>query len=234
MKGVLLALMFCVINAHKSSDKVLVFTKTEGFRHQSIEIGVQTITELGKKNNFEVTHTEDATVFTNRNLKQYDLVLFLNTSKDVLNEEEEKAFKKFINKGGSFMGIHAASDTEFEWAWYGKLVGAYFLNHPEKCEATISRVDKKHQSTKHLPKQWIRYDEWYNFKAISKNINVLLTLDESSYKGGENGNFHPIAWYQEFDGGRSFYTALGHTKESYSEPEFKQHLLGGILYCLKR
>tara|TARA_R110002049_G_scaffold295586_3_gene483022 strand:+ start:1262 stop:2125 length:864 start_codon:yes stop_codon:yes gene_type:complete len=234
MKSVILLLMVSFLSFQKSSDKVLVFTKTEGFRHKSIESGVQAIIELGKKHNFEVTHTGNSEMFSNKNLKQYDLVLFLNTTGDALNEKEEMAFKKFINKGGSFMGIHAASDTEYEWSWFGKLVGAYFLNHPEKCEAIIDRVDKKHQSTKHLPEQWKRYDEWYNFKSISENINVLLTLDESSYKGGENGSFHPIAWCQEFDGGRSFYTALGHTKESYSEPEFRQHILGGILYCLKR
>ncbi len=234
MKGILLLLLVCFLNTPKSSDKVLVFTKTEGYRHESIEVGVQTIIELGSKHNFEVTHTENAEVFLNKNLKQYNLVVFLNTSEDVLDENEQKAFKNYIKNGGSFMGIHAASDTELEWPWFGKLVGAYFLNHPEKCQATINRIDKKHQSTQHLSKHWIRYDEWYNFKAISENINVLLTLDESSYKGGENGDFHPIAWYQEFDGGKSFYTALGHTSESYLEPAFRQHILGGILYCLNR
>ncbi|WNH13907.1 ThuA domain-containing protein [Thalassobellus suaedae] len=217
-----------------ATESVLVFTKTEGFRHKSIESGVQTINLLGVENDFEVTHTENAKVFTKDNLKQYGLVIFLNTTGDVLNEDQQKAFENYIKSGGSFMGIHAASDTEFEWAWFGKLVGAYFLNHPEKCEATINRVNKKHQSTKHLPKHWIRYDEWYNFKSISDAIHVLLTLDESSYKGGKNGEFHPIAWCQEFDGGKMFYTALGHTKESYSEPAFKQHILGGILYCLNR
>lgn len=234
MKGIVLLLIVCLSSFNKSSEKVLVFTKTESYRHKSIETGVQTIIELGKKYNFEVTHTESSEMFSNKNLKQYDLVLFLNTTGDVLNEKEETAFKKFINKGGSFMGIHAASDTEYEWPWFGKLVGAYFLSHPEKCETTIDREDKNHQSTKHLPEHWERYDEWYNFKSISENINVLLTLDEASYKGGKNGDFHPIAWCQEFDGGRSFYTALGHTKESYSEPEFRQHILGGVLYCLKR
>lgn len=217
-----------------SPDKVLVFTKTSGFRHESIEIGVKTIEELGKENHFEVTHTEDASLFSTENLKQYKLVIFLNTTGDVLNAEEEQAFETFIKNGGSFVGVHSASDTEFEWAWYGKLVGAYFLNHPKQATATITRVNNTHPATKHLPDQWIRHDEWYNFKSINQDINVLLNLEESTYEGGENGAFHPIAWYHEFDGGRSFYTALGHTNESYVEPEFKQHLLGGILYGLKR
>jgi hypothetical protein len=173
-------------------------------------------------------------VFSNENLKQYDLVIFLNTTGDVFNEIEEKAFENYIKEGGSFMGIHAASDTEFNWSWYGKLVGAYFLDHPKQSTATIKRIDKNHTSTKHLPKKWTRFDEWYNFKSISKNIHVLLTLDESSYQGGKNGSFHPIAWYQEFEGGKSFYTGLGHSIESYKEPAVKQHILGGILYCLNR
>lgn len=218
----------------KDSDEVLVFTKTSGFRHKSIEIGVKTIEELGKQNNFEIIHTEDASLFSFENLKNYKLVIFLNTTGDVLNTNEEQAFETYINNGGSFMGIHSATDTEFEWAWYGQLVGAYFLNHPKQATATIKRINNIHPSTKHLPEQWIRHDEWYNFKSINKDIKVLLNLEESTYEGGENGAFHPIAWYHEFDGGRSFYTGLGHTNESYSEPEFKQHLLGGILYCLKR
>jgi uncharacterized protein len=217
-----------------STDKVLVFTKTSGFRHESIEIGGKTIEELGKQNNFEVTQTEDASLFSTENLKQFKLVIFLNTTGDVLNTNQEQAFKTFINNGGSFMGVHSATDTEYEWAWYGELVGAYFLNHPAQSTATMTRVNNAHPSTKHLPAQWVRFDEWYNFKSIYEDINVLLNLEESTYQGGENGAYHPIAWYHEFDGGRSFYTAMGHTNESYAEPNFKQHLLGGILYGLKR
>ncbi len=231
---VFLSLSCKATNAPDSLDKVLVFTKTSGFRHESIEIGVKTIEELGKQNHFEVMHTEDATLFSTENLKQYKLIIFLNTTGDVLNTEQEQAFESFIKNGGSFVGVHSASDTEFEWAWYGKLVGAYFLNHPKQATATITRVNNTHLSTKHLPEQWIRHDEWYNFKSINQDINVLLNLEESTYQGGENGKYHPIAWYHEFDGGRSFYTALGHTNESYVEPKFKQHLLGGILYGLKR
>ncbi|MBP0902785.1 ThuA domain-containing protein [Mariniflexile gromovii] len=240
MKNILIAFVVLLTLSCKSSDtpkspdKVLVFTKTSGFRHESIEIGVKTIEALSKQNNFEITHTEDAALFTPENLKQYQLVIFLNTTGDVLNAEEEKAFETFIKNGGSFMGIHSATDTEYDWAWYGKLVGAYFLNHSKQSSATITRINSTHPSTKHLQEKWVHFDEWYNFKSINQDINVLLNLDESTYEGGKNGAFHPIAWYHEFDGGRSFYTGLGHTNESYAEPEFKQHLLGGILYCLKR
>lgn len=234
MKTVLIIIIIFFSNLSNATENILVFTKTEGFRHKSIEIGIQTIIDLGNENNFNVTHTENSELFSNENLKQYDLVIFLNTTGDVFNEIEEKAFENYIKEGGSFMGIHAASDTEFNWPWYGKLVGAYFLDHPKQSAATIKRIVKNHTSTKHLPKKWTRFDEWYNFKSISKNIHVLLTLDESSYEGGKNGSFHPIAWYQEFEGGKSFYTGLGHSIESYKEPAVKQHILGGILYCLNR
>lgn len=213
--------------------KVLVFTKTEGFRHESIETGVETIKELGKNNAFEVLQTEDASMFTKSSLEQFDLVIFLNTTGDVLNEEQQSNFEYFIKNGGSFMGIHSATDTEYEWPWYGKLVGAYFLSHPAQTEAKINTLNATHESTKHLPKIWTRFDEWYNFKSISPNIDVLLELDETSYVGGENGAHHPISWYQEYDGGRMFYTGGGHTISAYAEPNFKQHLLGGINYCLK-
>lgn len=215
-------------------DQILVFTKTAGFRHKSIEKGVATLKEIGKANNFEITHTEDSLLFTEDILKKYQLVLFLSTTKDVLGPAQENAFKNYINGGGNYMGIHAATDTEYKWPWYGELVGAYFLSHPKQQEAKIEVIDKNHPSTAHLGDSWIHFDEWYNFKNINPNLHVLLKLDENSYEGGKNGENHPIAWYHEFDGGRAFYTGLGHTEESFDEPDFRKHLLGGINYCLGR
>lgn len=216
------------------TDQVLVFTKTTGFRHGSIQNGVTTLTNLGATNNFEITQTEDADNFTLTNLQSYRLVVFLNTTGDVLNEEQQTAFENYIQNGGSYMGIHSATDTEFDWAWYGELAGAYFMDHPAIQEATMDVLSTDHPATSHLNTTWTRTDEWYNFRNINPNITVLLNLDESTYTGGSNGNDHPIAWFHEFDGGRSFYTAGGHTEASYDEPDFQQHLLGGILYCLNR
>ena len=122
------------------------------------------------------------------------------------------------------MGVHAATDTEYEWPWYGELVGVYFKSHPKQQKAKIDVVDKNHPSTLHLNDTWMHFDEWYNYKNINPNIKVLMKLDESSYAGGENGDYHPIAWYHEFDGGRAFYTGLGHTNESYDNPNFRKHL----------
>lgn len=224
-------------NIETAPAQILVYTKTLGYRHKSIEKGVKTLKELGKKNNFQITQTEDSLQFNLKNLEKYQLVIFLSTTMDVLGAEQEKAFTEYIRGGGSFMGIHAATDTEYEWPWYGKLVGAYFESHPNDPnvrEASMNVVDKNHSSTKHLDDTWTRSDEWYNYKNINPDLKVLIFLDESTYEGGTNDDFHPIAWYHEFEGGRSFYTGGGHTKESFDEPAFQKHLLGGINYCLGR
>ena len=160
--------------------------------------------------------------------------MFLSTTMDVLGDEQQSAFEKYIQDGGSFMGVHAAADTEYEWPWYNKLVGAYFLSHPKQQTATIDVLDRNHPSTKHLADTWTHFDEWYNYKNINPDLNVLMKLDESSYEGGKNGDNHPIAWYHEYDGGRAFYTGLGHTEEAFDDLNFRQHLVGGIEYCLKR
>jgi type 1 glutamine amidotransferase len=218
-------------------EQVLVFTKTNGYRHSAIEAGVKAIKKLGEKHRFEVTQTEDALSFHPDNLKKYQLVLFLNTTENVLDEKEQKAFEDYISKGGNYMGIHAAADTEYEWPWYNKLVGAYFESHPNDPnvkEAVVSLVNKNHPATAHLKSKWTRTDEWYNYKNIQPHIKVLLNLEESSYQGGTNGANHPIAWYHETLGGRAFYTGGGHTEESYNDPLFLQHLWGGIAYCLRR
>jgi type 1 glutamine amidotransferase len=225
-------------NFSKSAlSQVLVFTKTAGYRHKSIEKGVETLKEMGRRNNFKITQTEDSLQFNLSNLKKYQLVIFLSTTMDVLGPEEQNAFEGYIKQGGSFLGIHAATDTEYEWPWYGKLVGAYFTSHPNEPnvrEAKMQVVDKNHASTVHLPDTWIRSDEWYNYKNINPDLKVLINLDETSYEGGTNGTNHPIAWFHTYDGGRSFYTGGGHTEESFDEPNFKKHLLGGIEWCLYR
>jgi len=221
---------FCSGIAQEKS-KILVFSKTAGYRHQSIEKGIEAIKKLGNENDFVVEATENSDVLV-ANLNKYSAVVFLNTTGDVFTEKQQKTFKKYISKGGGFIGIHAATDTEFDWPWYGNMVGAYFMSHPHKQNATIDVVDKKHRSTKFLSDKWVKYDEWYNFKSINKDINVLLKLDENSYSGGKNGNNHPIAWYHIYDGGRIFYTGLGHTKQSYEDVTFLKHVLGGILYAM--
>ena len=229
----LLVLFFSVSAFCKlPKPKVLIMTKTAGFHHASIPKGVAAIEKLGANNGFDVDVTNDSLVFTNNNLRQYAAVIFLSTTGTLFNEAQRNALKDYIHSGGGFVGVHAATDTEYGWPWYNKLVGAYFANHPRQQVARLLIKNRRHISTKHLPKVWERKDEWYNFKDISNDIKVLITIDEESYEGGKNGNNHPMAWYHTFEGGRVFYTALGHTDESYQEPMFLKHLLGGIQYAM--
>lgn len=227
-----LLILFFVDPVAAKKKRILVFSKTAGFHHSSIKVGVAAIQKLGLANKFEVDTTIDARKFTAGNLKKYAAVIFLNTTGDVLNDEQQTAFEQFIKGGGGYVGVHAATDTEYEWPWYGKLAGAYFINHPHQQVATLNVVNRTSIATKHLPEIWKRKDEWYNFKDISKDIKVLITIDETSYEGGKNAPIHPMAWYHNFDGGRSFYTELGHVEESYTDPLYLQHLLGGIQYAM--
>jgi glucose/arabinose dehydrogenase/type 1 glutamine amidotransferase len=209
---------------------VLVFSKTAGFRHDSIDEGIAAIQSLGAANDFSVTATEDANAFNAANLANFEAVIFLNTTGDILNATQQTAFEQYIQAGGGWVGIHAAADTEYSWTWYGGLLGAYFESHPAIQQATVVVADHVHPSTAHLPERWVRTDEWYNYQANPRgNVHVLATLSESTYTGGADGFDHPIAWRHDYDGGRAWYTGLGHTDSSFSEPLYREHLLGGIL-----
>lgn len=229
---VLLLLLTAAAGARAAQPRVLVFYKTAGFYHKSIEVGLPAIYRLGVENGFLVDSTRDSGAFTDANLKKYAAIIFLSTTGTLFDEAQQKALQHYVHGGGGIVGIHAATDAEYDWPWYNQLMGAWFLSHPKQQTATLNIVDKKHISTRHLPAQWVRKDEWYNFKNISKDIKVLLTIDEKSYEGGKNGDFHPMAWYHNFEGGRVFYTELGHVDESYTDPLFLKHILGGIRYAL--
>ncbi|MEU4560154.1 ThuA domain-containing protein [Actinoplanes sp. NPDC023936] len=211
---------------------VLVFSRTAGFRHDSIAAGVQAVRELGAANGFTVTATEDPAVFTSAGLAGYEAAIFLNTTGDVLNTAQQTAFEDWIRSGRGFVGVHAAADTEYDWPFYGELVGAWFASHPAIQPATVKVEDRAHPSTAHLPQAWNRTDEWYDYRTNARtSAHILATLDESSYSGGTMGADHPHAWCKPYQGGRSFYTGGGHTASSYSEGPFRSHLLGGIRYA---
>jgi cytochrome c len=232
--AVLLALSIAP-GAAEARDRVLVFSATKAFRHASIPVGVTAIRELGARHGFAVTATENARWFTDRRLRRFAVVVFLSTTGDVLDGAQQAAFRRYIRRGGGFAGVHAAADTEYGWDWYGRLLGARFLRHPAVQPATIRIVDRRHPSTRSLPRRWHRTDEWYDFRAQPRRgVRVLARLDESTYAGGTMGARHPIAWCRRFDGGRSWYTALGHTEATYAEPRFRAHLLGGIRWAAGR
>ncbi|MEU3248658.1 ThuA domain-containing protein [Streptomyces sp. NPDC006875] len=218
--------------AGPGGDRVLVFSRTAGFRHDAIPEGIAALGELGAEGGFTVDATEDAGAFTARNLARYDAVVFLSTTGDVLDDTQQGAFERYIERGGGYAGIHAAADTEYDWAFYGGLVGAWFQSHPAIQPATVDIEDGGHPATSGLPRVWERTDEWYNYRSDPREqVHVLASLDESSYSGGTMNGDHPIAWCQEYRGGRAFYTGGGHTKESYADPAFRRHLLGGLRYA---
>lgn len=214
--------------------RILAFTKTAGFRHASIPVAVRAVRDLGAQNGFAVDTTEDASAFSDANLRRYAVVVFLLTTGNVLDDRQQAAFQRYIRAGGGFVGVHSAADTEHEWAWYGNLVGAYFKNHPAIQRAVIEVADARHPSTVGLPRRWTRTDEWYNFASNPRRaVRVLATLDETTYSPGDGamGADHPIAWAHEYEGGRAWYTGGGHTAETYAEPLFRRHFLGGIRYA---
>lgn len=211
--------------------RVLVFTKTAGFEHASIKDGVKALKGMAQRQAWDIVASGDAAMFTDEDLAMFDVVVFLSTTGDVLDESQQASFERFIQNGGGFVGIHAATDTEYDWPWYNQLVGGYFASHPKEQDAGLDVVVADHPSTAHLPKRWERRDEWYNFRDMNPGVTVLLNLDESSYEGGAMGADHPAAWSHEFDGGRAWYTAGGHTPESFVEKAFLQHLEAGIRWA---
>ena len=233
-----MAMWMCVASAaggpatEASRFTILVFTKTAGYRHDSIPAGITAIRSLGNEHGFTVVNSEETSIFNEVELAKYRVIVFLNTTGDILNSVEQAALETFIRHGGGFVGIHSATDTEYDWPWYGQLVGAYFQSHPAIQRVVVKRVDSSDASTAALPPEWQRTDEWYNFQDNPRSrVTVLLDLDETTYDGGTMGESHPLAWRHEYDGGRAWYTAMGHTAESYAEPLFLSHILGGIMWA---
>ncbi|QDU69126.1 ThuA domain-containing protein [Engelhardtia mirabilis] len=218
---------------------VLVFSRTAGFRHGSIPAGIARLEAVAGELGLPFEATEDASAFADDNLARFRAVVFLNTTGDVLNLGQEAAFERWIRAGGGFMGVHAASDTEYDWPFYRQLIGAHFLSHPAIQAAAVDVLDHDHPSTRHLDGRWVRTDEWYDFRAEpSSQFSVLLELDESSYEGERmvadgHGASHPIAWFRELGLARCFYTGGGHTDAAYDEPDFVQHLRGALAWVAR-
>jgi len=209
--------------------RVLVLSKTAGFRHASIPAGVAAVRRLGEAHGFVVEATEDAGRISDGGLAPYRAVVFLSTTGDFLDSAEQAALQRFVERGGGWVGVHAAADAEVGWPWYGGLVGAWFARHPAVQPATVHVTDRRHPATASLPASWERTDEWYDFRSNPRgSVHVLATVDESTYTGGRMGADHPVVWCHTVGAGRSFYTALGHTTESFAEPLFLAHLLGAI------
>ncbi|MCE3261067.1 MAG: ThuA protein [Pseudoduganella sp.] len=219
---------------HAAQFHVLVFSRTAGWHHDAIPAGVAALQELGKLHDFTVTWTEDAQrVFTDQELARYQAVVFLLTSGDILDARQQAAFERYIGAGGGFVGVHSAADTEYGWPWYTRLVGHMFDHHPAIQSAVLKVEDAKFPGMERFAPRNLVTEEWYAFKPASGKLNYLLSVDESTYQPGPRGMgaFHPVSWYQVFDNGRAFYTALGHLPATYGDPVFRHHLYGGIYWA---
>ena len=225
--------------AHAGDDRafeVLVFSRTTGFRHESIAAGQTLIQTLGDAHGFAVTLTEDPASFTPKGLAGFAVVVFLNTTGSVLDSAGKAAFEAWLRAGGGYVGVHSAADTEYDWPFYGELIGghAWFHSHPAIQTARIDVERGDDPAVRHLPAHVDIEDEWYNFRANPRPVvDVLLRLDEQSYAPGDGamGVDHPIAWKRTIDAGRSFYTGLGHRIETYLDPRFRRHMLGGLVWA---
>ncbi len=209
---------------------VLLFSRTLGFRHDSIPAAIQAFTELQQSGGFVVEATEDPTRFTADSLARFRVVVFLLTTGDVLDDDQQAAFEGWIGAGGGYLGVHSAADTEYAWPYYGALVGAYFKSHPAVQSANVDVQVADHPAMAGLTSPWMRTDEWYDFQMNPRaSVTVLATVDESSYAGGTMGADHPIVWaHATPGGGRALYTAMGHTQQSYADPAFRRHLTGAL------
>ncbi|KAI1377083.1 glycosyl hydrolase [Hypoxylon crocopeplum] len=215
---------------------VFVFSKTAGYRHESIPVGIESIRQLGASSDaFTVDSSEDASLITVKNISRYAAIVFLQTSGDFLNADQLAELQSYVRGGGGFVGIHCAAAGMTNDPWYGQLIGAVFTDHPEPQDGVLAVENRGHVIVSGLPEEWEWFDEWYNFDANPREkVTVLLSINEETYKGGKLGEDHPLAWCREFDGGRSFYTSLGHFEEAYADPAFMDHLLNGILWAARR
>jgi type 1 glutamine amidotransferase len=217
-----------------------VFSRTAGFRHDSIPDGVAALAALAVERDWTLDATEDPAVFVDAELAAYDVIVFLSSSGDVFDAAQQAAFERFIRTPSprkGFVGIHGASTTEYDWPFYEGLVGAFFREHPPDLQSATVVVEADHPSTASLPARWTRIDEWYAFRTNPRpNVTVLLSLDESTYTPGaaHMSGDHPVAWSRTYEGARVFYTSLGHTSESYQEELFLDHLVGGIEWAAGR
>jgi type 1 glutamine amidotransferase len=247
MKSLLTLLLFTfynlTINAQLKNKHVLIFTKNgKGYVHENIPASIAAIQKLGAENGFSTDTTTNSALFTDDHLKKYDVIIFSNTNNDVFDTEEQKiAFMRYIQAGGGFMGIHSASGTERNWKWFKLMLGASFLRHPPFQRFTVHVLDKQHPAVKKVPTQWETNDECYFFKEFNPSVKVLLVSDISQIREpGKNikpdvfGNRYPAAWCDEFDGGRIFYTALGHSKEDYSNTTYLSHILEGLKWVMDK
>lgn len=253
MKQTLYLILFLFMIATTSSQSqnqmadlnILAFSKTAGYRHGAIPQSLVALGQLGVQNNWKITATEEGEIFTPENLSTFDLVIFVHTTKDILEEDQQEALQNYVETGGGLLALHTGADTEYDWPWYVEAIGGSFVGHPPSQEGKLIIEDRSHPATEHFPDStWIVTDEWYSFdRNPRKNVHVLISIDENSYDVDDDRWFegakqrmddHPLVWYKEVGKGKVFQTALGHEPELYHNPLFLKHLEGAISWTAKK
>lgn len=231
-KLVLFAFVLIYMLNVKAQTNILVFSKTNGYRHASISNGQDMFKALAKQNNWKLTFSEDSLIINRKILCKTDVLVILNTTGNIYGADQKKALQKYVRKGGGVVAIHAATDTEIDWKWYVDMVGGAFKSHPQQQTATVNIVNRDFKAMQHFGETWLHFDEWYNFKdPVNPKAVVLAKVDESTYKGGEMGENHPVVWYQDYEGGKIFTTILGHTKESYVNADFVMMIKEAVIWA---
>lgn len=218
--------------------RLLVYTKNgKGYVHDNIPSAVASIRQMGQQHGFSVDVSDDPSVFTDDNLKKYNALVFTSTNNNVFDTDAQKvAMMRYVQAGGGFVGIHSVTGTERQWPWFKRLVGGTFVRHAKHQPFKEIIIDARHPSTAALPRVWERDDECYYIKEINPDLHVLMVHDLASVNDKDKpeifGSTFPSVWCHEFDGGRQWYTALGHDAKTYDEPVFRQHILGGIQWVV--
>lgn len=245
---ILMALMIPLVGGTFAQKQILIYTHNgkgpdgKGYVHQNIAASVEALKKICADNGYKAEATDDPSVFTSEKLSKFSCIIFSNTNNEAFYSETQKqAFVDYIHRGGGFVGIHSASGSERQWPWFWAMIGGKFVRHPKLQPFTIKVIDKDHPATKFLGDTWAWEDECYFTNQLNPDIHILLAVDLSTvddekkveYPGVTFGNYFPLSWCHEFEGGRQFYTALGHKEEYYKDAKFLAHLLGGIKWALK-
>lgn len=243
MRNFIIFLLSCLATVSAAQKKVLIYTHNgKGYVHENIQASIEALKKLCKENGYEPETTDLPSVFTPENLGKYHCVVFSNTNNEAFESEAQKqAFVSYIRNGGGFVGIHSASGSERQWPWFWAMLGGKFVRHPKFQKFTIRVIDQKHPATTSLGDTWQWEDECYYLDHLNPDIHILLAADLTSiedpdkdkYPGKTFGDYFPLAWCHEFEGGRQFYTALGHESRHYEDKQFLQHLLGGIQWSME-
>lgn len=236
--------LLCSSSLSAQQFSALLVVQTAGWQHESTFSAIPALEKMAARHSFRLDLKQRAMPINDGMLKQYDVIIFVNTTGDIFNDEEQAAMERFIQSGKGWVGVHAASDTEYDWKWYTDMVGHMFKIHPHVQTGMVDVHDNSFPGLEGWPKRKMWTDEFYEYLDGTRNpdINYLITVDESTYdteaKWGDNvsrghGDFHPMSWYRDYDGGRAWYTNFGHVPSVFEDPDFLQHLYGGIWWAAR-